>query len=169
MRFCVKWTSGVDMTKLSLSIAVAILNLSMVSLSLAQSTNIVDLGSAAGGDPHGYLLVETIKAVSGAIRSAVVILDYKTASFGRFGIDQNFREDPNQRHLSIRVTHYADCNARTTAAAGLTMYSDHMGVGDIVRSFPDEVPSSKLYFSLDLSRDAFTNVIFKTICNYDIR
>jgi len=153
------------MIKASTWAVTAILSLCFASFSEAQNANMVDIGPAAG-DGRAYFLKDTIKQISPTIRSARIILSYKKA---RFGLDKNFNDDPNQRHLSFGSTYYANCGSRTIAQSGSTMYSEGMGAGKVVKAFPADVPPSKFYQPLSLSSyDGITSVIFKTICEYQI-
>jgi hypothetical protein len=129
------------MSKVSAWMVAAALSLFLVSFAQAQNANMIDIGPAAG-DARAYFLKDTIKQVSPTIRSARIILSYKTA---RFGLDKNFNDDPNQRHLSYGSTYYANCTAHTTAQSGNALYSEGMGAGTIVKSFPNDVPPSKFY------------------------
>ena len=99
----------------------------------------VDIGPAAG-DARAYFLKDTIKQVSPTVRSARIILSYKKA---RFGLDKNFNDDPNQRHLSFGTTYYTNCKSHTIAQSGSTMYSEGIGAGKIVKAFADDIPPPK--------------------------
>jgi hypothetical protein len=153
------------MKKSSSWMVTASLNLFLVSFAQAQTANMIDIGPAAG-DARAYFLKDTIKQVSPTVRSARIILSYQKA---RFGLDKNFNDDPNQRHLSYGSTYYANCTAHTTAQSGSAMYSEGMGAGTIVKAFSADVPPAKFYQPLSqTSYDKITSVIFKTIYEYKI-